>query len=161
MVFRILLFLACLSLFSCKSNKQEKPVADLIETDTLSKEPEKTAAFSIDNHWILKAYDVSLFIEKKTVDEEGKANLEAALQSLIGLAFYKIEANGQYTAGNGGAPTTGSWVLSDDRKKLTLQQAPKEGRAVKPTEFTVARLTADELTLLDKDGLKVTFGIKE
>ncbi|MEM7103785.1 MAG: hypothetical protein AAF502_11675 [Bacteroidota bacterium] len=158
MLLRLIFLSYLLFVFSCGSNEGPDTNTVSDDFDQVEKNKDPSNGPSIAGEWLLSGFDTKLFAEKKTVDQQGVAKMEAALSSLIGIAFYNLKSDGSYEAGTGGEPFSGNWTLSSNLKVLTLQQPPKDDRTLKPTEFTIVQLSETELTMTDKDGLKVIFG---
>jgi hypothetical protein len=132
--FIVILFAGVL-ISSCK--KDEDPQDDLIGTWTtgISTINAKVGDLAMNQYFIdslgLSASDAQVYTSLFNITVQ---------QSYAGTVTFN--ANGTYSATFGGDADTGTWVLSSDKKQLTL-----DSNLDPPIVLNVVRLTANELVL--------------
>ena len=133
---------------SCGSETKTETKSETPEASANAETPAATGDASVVKSWVLDNIDASAAMAG--MPKENQDKMKAAMDAMVAgqkgkmgldiLAGGKVVANSPDMSGNW-KTSEGTWVLSEDKKSLTLDIDGKKD------EFIVAELSADKLNL--------------
>jgi hypothetical protein len=131
----ILVFFTGLILSAC--SKDETPTDKLIGTWTAGS---STFTAMVGNKTLTQYFTDVMGLTAAEAQQVTDLFDQSIQQSFTGTI--QIKSDGTYTSSMGGTPDTGTWSLSSDGKKLTIDSSTEA-----PTTFDVIELTSSKLHL--------------